>query len=77
MDILETRQVAKGSAFALSLSGGGGYGDPREREPELVLRDVENGYVTRRAAEEVYGVVLTEDGTAVDAAATRRRRGHS
>jgi N-methylhydantoinase B len=74
MDILETRQVEKGSAFALSLSGGGGYGDPREREPELVLRDVENGYVSRQAAEDVYGVVLTPDGAAVDAAATRKRR---
>jgi N-methylhydantoinase B len=58
--------------------GGGGYGDPRTRDPQLVLEDVLEGYVTRQAARDVYAVALTgdaEDGTAtVDAAATARLR---
>lgn len=42
--------------------GGGGYGDPYEREPEAVRKDVVNGYVSREAARNEYGVVITEDG---------------
>jgi N-methylhydantoinase B len=53
-------------------SGGGGFGDPLEREPERVVVDVEQAYVTAGAAEAVYGVVAGEGG--VDMAATRRRR---
>jgi N-methylhydantoinase B len=43
-------------------AGGGGYGDPLEREPEAVLGDVLERWVTPRAAREVYGVVLAERG---------------
>ncbi len=57
---------------------GGGFGDPFEREPERVLADVREGYVSREAAEKHYGVVVaeteTEDGLTVDAAATARKR---
>jgi N-methylhydantoinase B len=42
--------------------GGGGYGNPMERDPEAVLADVRDDYVSREAAKEVYGVVVTEDG---------------
>src|SRR5215213_10343427 len=45
----------------LSLPGGGGYGDPLEREPCLVARDVENGLVSVERAREVYNVALTRD----------------
>src|SRR5215212_7527721 len=44
----------------LSLPGGGGYGDPLEREPDLVAADAENGLVSVERAREVYGVVLRE-----------------
>ncbi|MFQ5851368.1 MAG: hydantoinase B/oxoprolinase family protein [Candidatus Binatia bacterium] len=43
--------------------GGGGYGDPLDRNPERVGRDVENGWVSVDRARESYGVVLSEDGT--------------
>lgn len=56
-------------------AGGGGFGDPREREPELVLLDVRNGLVSRDEARDVYGVALSDDGRFVDARATRRLRG--
>jgi len=62
-DILETRPVKAGSCLAMYQSGGGGYGDPKERPKELVRADVENGYVSRRAAKEIYGVSLDDDGS--------------
>jgi N-methylhydantoinase B len=40
----------------LETPGGGGLGNPRERDPEKVLSDVRNGYVTREKAREIYGV---------------------
>lgn len=42
----------------LNLPGGGGYGDPMRREPERVLADVVQGYVSLDAAEREYGVVI-------------------
>jgi N-methylhydantoinase B len=52
---------------------GGGYGDPLDREPELVARDLRHQQVTPRAVERIYGVVLDAAG-AVDQEATRKRR---
>ncbi|MCW5773077.1 MAG: hydantoinase B/oxoprolinase family protein [Rhodospirillaceae bacterium] len=51
---------------------GGGYGDPLERDPALVLRDVEDELLSPADAEKHYGVVVI--GGAVDAAATKARR---
>jgi N-methylhydantoinase B len=59
-------------------AGGGGYGDPLERDPDAVLADVLERWVSARAARDVYGVALVEDGPAgglaVDLRATRERR---
>lgn len=44
------------------LPGGGGYGDPFERDPEAVLADVVDGYVSVEAARELYGVEVTYHG---------------
>ena len=52
--------------------GGGGYGDPLERDPERVAADVRKGYVSREEARRTYGVVV-DDGT-VDEDATAERR---
>jgi N-methylhydantoinase B len=52
--------------------GGGGWGDPLERESSLVALEVDRGLVTAAGARR-YGVVLAEDGT-VDAAATETLR---
>jgi len=57
--------------------GGGGYGDPFERDPAWVLDDVLDGYVSVAAAERDYGVVvrpLATGGFAVDEEATRAAR---
>jgi N-methylhydantoinase B len=60
-DVLYTRQ-----------SSGGGYGDPLERDPQLVLHDVGLGLVSSEAAREVYGVVIGQDR--IDLGATQRLR---
>jgi N-methylhydantoinase B len=54
--------------------GGGGYGDARRREPELVLAEVRAGLLSPDAARRDYGVALTADGRSVDAQATARLR---
>ena len=43
---------------SLRLPGAGGYGDPTERDPALVLRDVRDGKVSLEAARRDYGVVI-------------------
>jgi len=53
--------------------GGGGWGDPLAREPELVRADVAEELISLRAAREHYGVVLTE-GLSVDVGATTKLR---
>ena len=45
-----------GDVCVLCVPGGGGYGDPKERERELVRRDVANGLVSIKAAREIYGL---------------------
>lgn len=62
-----------GDSIVMQTAGGGGYGDPLTRPLDLVMRDVEEGYVTRARAADAYGVVFTNDG-AVDERATAQRR---
>jgi N-methylhydantoinase B len=53
-----TVKVEKGDIFAVKTPGGGGYGNPMEREPKLVLHDVLNGLVSLVTAKKDYGVVI-------------------
>jgi len=71
--------LAPGQRIGSRSAGGGGYGNPLLREPERVLADVQEGYVTIERAYDVYGVVMTGDPArfetlAVDEAATSARR---
>jgi N-methylhydantoinase B len=68
--------LRRGDVFRLDTPGGGGFGDPFEREPERALADILEGYVSRDAAERDYGVVVveTEQGLEVDDAATKDKR---
>src|SRR5262249_43421605 len=68
--------VKAGQLVAVVTTGGGGWGDPLERETELVLHDAIDGKVSLAAAREVYGVVFAEKNAtiAVDHAATQRLR---
>ncbi|MBI4331172.1 MAG: hydantoinase B/oxoprolinase family protein [Chloroflexi bacterium] len=54
-------KLARGDVWARQNTGGGGFGDPVLRDPNLVLQDVLNHLVSREAAEETCGVILTRD----------------
>ncbi len=58
--------------YSVIWQGGGGWGDPLERQADAVARDVTSGAVTEQTAREIYGVVI--DGAAADPAATERQR---
>jgi N-methylhydantoinase B len=65
--------IAPGDRYLGWTAGGGGFGDPLERDPAAVARDVLNDYVSPDAAYHDYGVVIGDDRTA-DLAATQARR---
>src|SRR5437763_2387847 len=54
--------VASGTGYRHRMAGGGGWGDPLERDPELVADDVRNEKVSAESAREHYAVVLCPDG---------------
>ncbi|MEO4000946.1 hydantoinase B/oxoprolinase family protein [Mesorhizobium sp. CAU 1732] len=58
-----------GDRVRVGTPGGGGYGDPLERDPEKVLRDVTLGYYTAEQARTLFGVVIDADGIDHDTAA--------
>ena len=70
----KTIALAGGDVYAVRCAGGAGYGDPRERPPAAVLRDVRGGYVSTDVARNEYRVALNAAGDAIDAEATRRLR---
>ena len=57
-----TMTITKGQVFRHEVAGAGGYGDPLERDPVAVARDVQNEVVSRAAADADYGVVLDDAG---------------
>ena len=65
--------VPAGERLLVSMPGGGGYGDPRKRDPEKVAEDVMLGFVSAKSARDLYGVALTAEFK-VDAAATAKLR---
>ena len=64
--------LREGDVLSIMTPGAGGYGDPLERDPALVSRDVARGLVSAEQAHDVYGVVL--DGGGFDASATAQVR---
>jgi N-methylhydantoinase B len=71
--------IGSGDIFSRPTAGGGGFGDPLERDPALVLEDVADDYVSIERAAKDYGVVLTVVDAeicayAVDKAATKAMR---
>ena len=65
--------LAPGETLVSFCCGGGGYGDPLERDPARVQADVAEGWIGRERARAIYGVVL-DDGVAVNDLATTELR---
>jgi len=64
-----------GDAYILRSGGGGGFGSPLDRDPAQVEYDVRQGYVSEKAAEDMYGIVFSNRNShEVDVVATQRRR---
>ena len=47
-----------GDVFSLETPGGGGLGNPLERDPQRILHDVRNGYVSQKKARDIYRVAI-------------------
>ena len=70
-------QLKTGDAWRISSGGGGGYGSPFDRPAEDVREDVYQGYVSVKAAAELYGVIIDPATYQIDRAATERCRSSS
>jgi N-methylhydantoinase B len=66
--------VKAGTIISHQTAGGGGYGDPLERDPQMVLADVRNEYLSLEVARTDYGVAIDPIRWAVDEAETARLR---
>lgn len=68
--------MAEGDVVEVATGGGGGYGDPLERDPERVLEDVRDGYISAATAESAFGIVVVGEAgdRQVDREATEAAR---
>ncbi len=66
--------LVPGDVLQYTWSGGGGFGDPRRRDPAAVARDVDEGVVSPARAEGVYGSVVREGAVDVEATTAARPR---
>ncbi|MFQ5971710.1 MAG: hydantoinase B/oxoprolinase family protein [Alphaproteobacteria bacterium] len=69
-----TMNIKRGDVFRHELAGGGGWGDPLDRDPLRVLKDVRNEFVSPQAARNEYGVVIDLENWMVDERATKDLR---
>ncbi len=67
-------QLKPGDIVVMDTAGGGGYGDPLERDPELVLEDVLEGYVSVEGSKRDYGVVIDIEKEQIDWEGTKTLR---
>ncbi|MCP4693643.1 MAG: hydantoinase B/oxoprolinase family protein, partial [Desulfobacterales bacterium] len=67
-------RLMPGDAVTMDAAGGGGYGDPLKRDPELVEEDVRNGYVSVESARHNYGVVIHPETMKTDLDETEKLR---
>ena len=68
-------RFAAGDRLEITLVSAGGYGDPLERDPDRVARDVLDGLLSAAEARDSYGVVINPDNGEPDLEATEALRG--
>lgn len=67
-------QLKPGDSVMIDAPGGGGYGDPFDRDPDMVLNDVIEGYVSIEKAKTEYGVAINEETYSIDMEGTENLR---
>jgi N-methylhydantoinase B len=67
-------KAPKGAVYRIYSAGGGGYGSPLEREPELVAADCRAGLVSFDAARRIYGVAIDHETREIDLGETEKLR---
>lgn len=78
-EIMRVRKISSfklldGDIVSIRTGGGGGWGEPLERDPVLVLRDVRNGFITPEIARDIYGVAIDTRRWSIDEDKTRELR---
>lgn len=73
---ISAESFANGDMVSIMTSSGGGYGNPTERDPQLVFWDVKNELISSEVARDVYGVILADDNSRIDLEGTKRLREH-
>ena len=71
---VSSRPLGRGDVISWRLGGGGGWGNPLDREPEMVRNDVIRGYISLDSARDQYGVILTGPNHDIDWDATTAQR---
>lgn len=74
LDPMEHYLLQEGDVLSVFTPGGGGFGDPLERDPELVLHDLRESKITAEGALRDYGVIVHPDLTLDELATTDARR---
>ena len=74
MSLFSNFQMKRGDTYTAECPGGGGWGDPLDRDPEAVLDDVRDGFVSVQSAQLDYGVIVLDEGDRVDYAVTKELR---
>lgn len=67
--IANTQRLSAGERVVMDLPGGGGCGDPLDRDPETVLQDYRDGFISADRAESVYGVRINTDTEEIESIA--------
>lgn len=71
---IAAHKLGRDDVVSIRTGSGGGWGNPLERNPQLVLDDSRNGLISARVARDVYGVIIREGKWEVDEAATTALR---
>jgi N-methylhydantoinase B len=70
----ETLKMGRGDILRLQVAGAGGWGDPKERDPEKICWDVRNSKISLERARTIYGVAIDPKTLTIDHAETDRLR---
>ncbi len=74
LDSKVTMTITEGDVFRHEVAGAGGWGDPLERDPQAVLKDVRNELIQMQTAADDYGVIIDVANWKVDLDATQEKR---